>query len=56
MAFSSGGAGVTLKKSWDVLAWAERQLLHPGCLDDGIHRTKERRRGRLIGYTGYISS
>ena len=45
MAFLSGRAGVTLNKSW---GWVGFQL-DPGCLEDRIHRTKERRRSRLIG-------
>ena len=56
IAFLSGGAEVTQNKSRGICWDPDRQMLHQGCLEDGIQRIKERRRGRLIGYTGYISS
>ena len=32
----------------------ERQMSHLGCIGDEIHRTQERRRGRLVSCTDYI--
>ena len=45
---SRGNTEEVLGMCWD------RQMLHPGCLDDWIHSAKERRRGRLITCTRYI--
>ena len=49
---SRGNTGGVLGMCWDL----DRQVSHPGCLGDGTYRTQERRRGRLISYTGYIYS